>query len=661
MDKMTKIGKVNIDLTDYSGEDLYSEGFIEDELLEAARNNERKDFRKLIEKNPKWPYLYHFSPIRENIVTWLPIKESDSILEVGGGMGAVTNALCRMGKEVDCIDLSYKRLNVNAERNKDMDNLNIRVGNFTDIEPKLPKYDWIMLIGVFEYAISYMNSDNPFEDFLRILLKHLKEGGRLVIAIENRTGLKYFAGCKEDHTSDFYSGIEGYAKGGQVRTFSRNGLERIFKAVGIEEYKFFYPYPDYKLPNAIFSDSRLPGIGELKDNIRNFDQDRLLLFDENKAFDAIVEENLFPVFSNSYEVVIGPDPKVDYCKYSFDRSDKYCVYTVIKEDENRVKKVYKRAGNETSKQHIANMKKAFDVLRERYQCSDLKFNEIISYDGDKGEIVFEFLEGKTLEEILDECVLNGNKEEFIKNFERFRSYAYHNDDCPIFDEDMIFSNIIVNNDLWTVIDYEWVKFTKGNAGELVSRAINNYFMNPGLRDKAKEWIDTVNDYREDLFQKGVIEDSVPMSNLRHEIGKGVYSLSYLTDKVAGLCTEVQIYEDFGGGFSEEYSYYVNNIKKNGPDLEFEVPINKGVKNLRIDPGNRPCRFYVNFISLNGKDVTSELMGMFKNGCIDLRNAVWTKNVITFKSDDPHIKLRVGKMGAREGDRLLISCRIETIF
>ena len=50
MDKMTKIGKVNIDLTDYSGEDLYSEGFIEDELLEAARNNERKDFRKLIEK-----------------------------------------------------------------------------------------------------------------------------------------------------------------------------------------------------------------------------------------------------------------------------------------------------------------------------------------------------------------------------------------------------------------------------------------------------------------------------------------------------------------------------------------------------------------------------------------------------------------------------------
>lgn len=661
MDKMTKIGKVNIDLTDYCGEDLYSEGPIEDRLLEAAQTHSREEFKKLIEDNPKWPYLYHFSPMRENIVTWLPIDKNDSILEVGGGMGAVTNALCRMGKEVDCVDLSYKRLSVNAERNKDMDNLNIRVGNFTDIEPKLQKYDWIMLIGVFEYAISYMNSDHPFEDFLQILMKHLKDNGRLVIAIENRTGLKYFAGCKEDHTCGFFDGIEGYPKGGQVRTFSRNALEAIFKSVNITQYKFYYPYPDYKLLNTVFSDSRLPRIGELKDNIRNFDQDRLLLFDETRAYDALINENLFPVFSNSYEVVIGPDTGVDYCKYSFDRSDKFSIYTLVYNDDKFGKVVSKRAGTKEAIKHISDMKKAYDILCERYQCSDLEFNRILSFDEKAGELIFEYVEGPTLEQLLDDCVIRNDKEGFVKLFDRFKKYAFHNDDCPIFDEDMIFSNIIVNDDKWTVIDYEWVRFTKGSATELVYRAVNNYFMNAGIRDRAKEWIDSVNDYREDLFQERVMGDSVPMSVLRHEIGKGVYTLSYLTDKVSGLNSSIQIYEDYGNGFSEDKSFYVNDIKKNGPNLEFEIPINKGIKNLRIDPGDRPCRFYVNQICINDKDVTGELMGIFKNACVDVRNTVWTKNVITFKSNDPHIRLQIGKMGVNEGDKLFVSCRIETIF
>ena len=105
--------------------------------------------------------------------------------------------------------MSLKRSKINASRNKECGNLSIKVGNFTDIEPDLDNdYDWIMLIGVFEYAISYIGSETPFEDFLKILKKHLKKDGRIVIAIENRLGLKYFAGCKEDHTCEFFDGID---------------------------------------------------------------------------------------------------------------------------------------------------------------------------------------------------------------------------------------------------------------------------------------------------------------------------------------------------------------------------------------------------------------------------------------------------------------------
>ena len=38
----------------------------------------------------------------------------------------------------------------------------------------------------------------------------------------------------------------------------------------------------------IFSDKRLPNQGELTDNMRNFDRDRLMLFNEKYVFDSIV-------------------------------------------------------------------------------------------------------------------------------------------------------------------------------------------------------------------------------------------------------------------------------------------------------------------------------------------------------------------------------------
>ena len=55
------------------------------------------------------------------------------------------------------------------------------------------------MIGVFEYGESYIRSENPYVDFLRIISKHLKPDGKIILAIENRLGLKYWAGCTEDH------------------------------------------------------------------------------------------------------------------------------------------------------------------------------------------------------------------------------------------------------------------------------------------------------------------------------------------------------------------------------------------------------------------------------------------------------------------------------
>ncbi|MDE5589285.1 MAG: class I SAM-dependent methyltransferase, partial [Acetatifactor sp.] len=330
MQEREQIGKVTLDYSKYPGEDFYCDGVVEDELLDIVRNRSAVEYGKVIEERRSWPILYHLSPLRENIVEWIPMDKSARVLEVGSGCGAITGALARKAGSVTCVDLSRKRSLINAYRHSDCDNVTIHVGNFKDIEPDLPEdFDYICLIGVFEYGQSYIGGETPFEDFLKILMPHLGADGRIVIAIENKYGLKYFAGCKEDHLGTWFSGIENYADGGGVRTFSRKGLEKIFRSCGVEEAHFYYPYPDYKFMTTLYSDAWLPGKGELSNNLRNFDRDRMLLFDEKNAFDGILEEGLFPVFSNSITAVIGREFDIRYVKYSNDRAPEYAIRTEI--------------------------------------------------------------------------------------------------------------------------------------------------------------------------------------------------------------------------------------------------------------------------------------------------------------------------------------------
>lgn len=300
-----KIGNVTLDLQFYSGMDLYSDGPVEEELLEIAKNYKEEELNQVIAKRQSWPVLYHFSHIRQNIVEWLPIGKEDKVLEIGSGCGAITGALARKAKKVTCIELSKMRSSINAYRNQQYENVEILVGNFQDIEKNLEEtYDYITLIGVFEYSEGYIGTAEPYVEMLRRVISHLKPQGKLVIAIENRLGLKYWAGCTEDHVGKYFEGLEGYPQTSGVKTFSRKELMKLIEQAGNLKTTFYYPYPDYKFPLMIYSDKRLPKKGELKENFQNFDRKRMLLFQETRVYDSLIESELFQEFSNSFLVVI---------------------------------------------------------------------------------------------------------------------------------------------------------------------------------------------------------------------------------------------------------------------------------------------------------------------------------------------------------------------
>ena len=171
-----KIGKVTLDYEFYPGEDLYSDGPVEEELLEIARNYKDEELNSVIAERNSWPVLYHFSHIRQNILEWLPIKKTDKVLEIGSGCGPITGVLAKKAGSVTCIDLSKMRSTINAYRNQDCDNVKIMVGNFQDIEASLTeKYDYITLIGVFEYSEGYIGTQEPYVEMLRRIAGHLPQ------------------------------------------------------------------------------------------------------------------------------------------------------------------------------------------------------------------------------------------------------------------------------------------------------------------------------------------------------------------------------------------------------------------------------------------------------------------------------------------------------
>lgn len=663
-----QIGKITLDLTHYPGEDLYCDGKVEDELLSIVKDYAQVEYRQIIEEKKSWPILYHLSPLRENIVDWIPMKHTEKVLEVGSGCGAITGALSRKAGEVTCVDLSKKRSMINAYRHAECENVTIHVGNFKDIEPDLPdNFDYIFLIGVFEYGQSYMGSKTPFEDFLNMIKKHLAPGGRIVIAIENKYGLKYFAGCKEDHLGTYFSGIENYEAGGGVRTFSRKGLEKILASCGVEKYHFYYPYPDYKFMTTLYSDEYLPGKGELSNNMRNFDRDRMLLFDEKNAFDGIVEDKLFSVFSNSYVVIIGDGFDVKYSRFSNDRAKEYCIRTDICRDSEGKAHVEKHPLCKEAEEHIRGMEDAYRSLLARYEGGNISVNTCTLRE-EEGKVwdSFEFLPGRLLSELLDECLEKDDLEGFHKLFCEYVERTGYNPTYPAADFDMIFSNIMVDGDKWSIIDYEWTFGKEVDPRELAFRAVYCYLLENEKRNKLNldlimEKLEITEEEAENFreqergFQEFVTGQHKSMAQMRDLIGNRVLEPGKMIDRMQDMAgiSRVQVYEDDGKGFFEENSYFVKDAYVGEQDVEVTLSVDGNVQILRIDPAMTSCVVTVEELLFNGVPVpTQDKKIFYTNGKVARPAAT-----CIFATTDPNLYIKVADLDRKAENELFARLKV----
>lgn len=296
----------------------YSDGeAIEQQLLEIVqRANDvsitSSELRQRAQES--WPLMYHLHARRANLLRPVQHLLTGKVLEIGAGCGAITRFLGEVGGEILAIEGSERRAAVAASRCRDLPNVTVVVDPFHQV-PISAEYDVVTLIGVLEYARLYFPARegvDPVDALLARARQFLKPQGVLIVAIENQLGLKYFSGYAEDHTSQLMQGIEDRYSMDGVVTFGRVELSQRLQASGFAEQRWWFPFPDYKLPTLLLSENLLTqdsaiDIAPLLSSALAADAQHpeLSLFSLELASQAISRNRLFGELSNSFLVIAG--------------------------------------------------------------------------------------------------------------------------------------------------------------------------------------------------------------------------------------------------------------------------------------------------------------------------------------------------------------------
>ena len=316
-----------------------------------------------------------------------------------------------------------------------------------------------------------MDSDNPYIDFINKLKENLNPNGKILIAIENRLGIKYLCGAAEDHLDVPFCGVNNYGEDSKIRTFSKPELERIAKDVKMN-INFYYMFPDYKFPQILLTDKSLNKISDF--NYMPYYYRKMdLVINEQQLFNDMKDNSTIPNFANSYFIELSEKKtpiEVEYAKFNFYRKPEYNLFTYLKDG-----KFYKAKSNDKASHQMD----AILDIEDRLSSSKI---DHVKVKKEKDALYTEASNLKTLDSILDELLKNNDEKKVFDIYDNLYKYLKTisgdivKSDNTIFEKygvkvskaeknklhfykngyiDIIPSNILVDNDKFVLFDQEW--------------------------------------------------------------------------------------------------------------------------------------------------------------------------------------------------------------
>jgi SAM-dependent methyltransferase len=223
-----------------------------------------------------------YSPKRGAGLELLRLKGDETCIDYGCMWGALTVPLAKRTGQVLGIDQTRESLLFLKARAKEENIENVELlctdlrkldafENIADIAVVNGVLEWIPEMGPIalkNYYGQYSEKkyqDSPYtmqKSFLKTVHQHLREGGRLYLAIENRYDFKMFLGKKDPHSNLLWTSFLPRSLANRISHFklgrpyvnwlySFAGIESLLKDAGFGRVELYACFPDYRFPEMI--------------------------------------------------------------------------------------------------------------------------------------------------------------------------------------------------------------------------------------------------------------------------------------------------------------------------------------------------------------------------------------------------------------------------
>lgn len=353
-----------------------------------------------------------------------------------------------------------------------------------------------------------------------------------------------------------------------------------------------------------------------------------------------------------------------FSKYSNERSRRFSIRTdILKENGGRF--VRKTALYPEGKEHVENLYRWYQELGRIYETAPFLCNRC---EREENSVRLEYLEGETLEEVLDKLLEKGQTDEAA---ERFRDYLKQIEKvysrkafavteafqevfgevtegmfpegltcAPVTNIDMVCQNLVLTK-IPTVLDYEWTFAFPVPCRFVLYRVIHYYADTHSTRTALKE-LDFYGEFgitekekavyegMEAHFQKYLTGGHVPMREMFAAMTPGVGTVQMVNGG------QLQIFFSFGEGYREENSvlYPMEEGK-----VSCAVKIPEGCTDVRLDPGEQPCAVHIQNLAFDGKTASLD-------GCV-IEKGAKAGEWVYIARPDPNISLIAVPKGAKE--------------
>ena len=243
------------------------------------------------------------SQFEKNIISWYPIEKNKKVLEIENSE-EIVNELKTKTSEIKSISLEQI---CDAPEND---------------------FDYVVLIGTFEK----LSSKEEILNLLNFAKKSLNKDGKILLAMKNKFGMKYWTGESINKEKPYLSIVSD-----KENILGLTKIKNILNDLNLK-FKIYYALPDYKLTNVIFTDDFMPDNESIDARDLSFvDKENALNFSERDAYKQILKDdkNLFPFFANSFFIEIGNAENfedVKFVSFGITRKKEYRIKTIIKND-----------------------------------------------------------------------------------------------------------------------------------------------------------------------------------------------------------------------------------------------------------------------------------------------------------------------------------------